>query len=238
MKKTVILIHGYLTDYHDFSQLPLHLSKYYDYVVILDLPGHGKYQDNKKFTVNDTIKKVENEVEFYLNKGSVDLIGYSMGGALSRYLAIKYPNINKVVLLAPATKYLTIFFPIERARYIFSDKDKNKRKVRIQEIKEHDKVSYLILKKGPLPRFKLRNGYVFCKLIYTINKIRGKNTRPTLIIRGRLDELVPHSSAKYCYKNCVSDNKELYIVDNIGHIMLRSNEEEIITSKIIDFLTK
>ena len=238
MKKTVILIHGYLTDFHDFNHLPKKLIKDYDYVVMIDLPGHGKYQDIKKFTVDATIEKVESEVEFYLKKGHVDIIGYSMGGALSRYLSIKYPEINKVVLLAPATRYLTIFFPLERAKYIFKEKDKDLIKSKIKEVKEHDDFSFAVFKSSPLKKFNLVNGYVFCKLIYTINRIKLKNKRPTLIIMGGLDELVPASSGRFCYKNCTSDDKELYIINNIGHIMLRSKEEDVIINKIIEFLNK
>ncbi|MFR7882202.1 MAG: hypothetical protein ACLU5J_12620 [Christensenellales bacterium] len=37
MKKIVILIHGYLTDYNDFNHLPHQLTKLYDYVILISL---------------------------------------------------------------------------------------------------------------------------------------------------------------------------------------------------------
>ena len=234
-KKTVILIHGYLTNYLDFNHLPKYLSKYYDYVVIVDLPGHGKYRNIKEFKVDATIKKVEQELEYYLKKGTVDLIGFSMGGALSRYLCVKYKEVRNAVLLAPATYYLSPLFTLERAKYIIGNKkDENE----LKNLKENDKTSYDIIKESTLKKFNLDNGLTFCKLIYKINLIKGFNPTRTLVMRGTLDELVPKYSADYCYKNCINPGKELVYVKGLGHLMLRSNKEQLIIDKIMEFLTK
>ena len=187
MKKTVILIHGYLTDYNDFVNLPKTLIKHYDYVVIMSLPGHGRHQNIKNFKVDSTIKMVEDEVERYLQKGSVDLIGYSMGGALSRYIASKYQTIRRMVLLTPASRYLSPLLAINRIKYLLKKQDvalsiKEKREL----LKEHDKAGLEILKNGPLHKFNPSNGLTFCKLIYKINQEKRSFSTPTLIVYGRL----------------------------------------------------
>lgn len=235
-KKTVILIHGYLTNYLDFNHLPKYLSKYYDYVVILDLPGHGRYRNIKDFKVDATIKKVEKEVEYYLAKGFVDLIGFSMGGALSRYLCVKYKEIRNAVLLAPATYYLSPLFTLERMKYIITDNKKGSNT--LKELKENDKISYDVIKELTLKKFNLDNGLTFCKLIYKINSKEGFNPTRTLVMRGILDELVPKYSAEYCYKNCINSEKEIVHIKGLGHLMLRSNKEQLIIDKIMEFLVK
>ena len=239
MKKTVILIHGYLTDYQDFANLPKTLIKYYDYVVLLTLPGHGRFQDIKRFKVDNTIKTVEETVEFYLKKGTVDLIGYSMGGALSRYIASKYQTINKMVLLAPASKYLSPFLGINRIKYLLNKQNTTlSKKERRALLKEHDKAAYEFLKDRLLKKFSAGNGLTFCKLISTINQEKTAFETPTLIVYGKLDELVPLASVNYCLSKCISSLKEVMYLDDIGHLMLRTAQCQNIINKIEEFLTK
>lgn len=238
MKKTVILIHGYLTNYHDFGSLPKELIKYYDNVVLLQIPGHGRYRTTKEFTVDATISTVEKEVEFYLDKGTVDLIGFSMGGALTRYLCVKYQKINKAVMLAPATYYLSPLFAVERLKYIFNVHNNEEKVELINKLKQNDKIAKNVVLSGTIKRFTLSNGLTFCKLITKINDRKGHNPTPSLIIWGRLDELVPKTSADFCYKNCCHEDSELVIIDGLGHLMLRSNYEEELKKKIIEFLNK
>lgn len=238
MKKTVILIHGYLTNYFDFGHLPKELIKYYDYVVIAHIPGHGKYRTTKDFKVDSTINAVEKEVEFYLKKGTVDLIGFSMGGALTRYLCVKYKTINKAVMLAPATYYLSPLFTVERLKYLINVHNKKEKEELLLKLKENDKIGKNLILNSALKKFTITNGLTFCKLITKINKDKGHNPTSSLIIWGRMDELVPKISADFCYNNCCNENKELVIIEGLGHIMLRSNFEPELNERIIKFLNQ
>ena len=236
MKKTIILIHGYLTNYLDFTNLPKELIKYYDYVVIIDIPGHGKFKQIKNFKVDSTIETVEKEVEFYLKKGIVDIIGFSMGGALARYLCVKYKKIRKAVLLAPATYYLSPMFAVERIKYVMKANNTHDKDVLLQRLKENDKASQNIVLNNCIKKFNPNNALTFCKLITKINKLKGDNPSSTLIVWGKLDELIPKISVDFCYKNCTNENKEVYIIDGLGHLMLRTNYELEIKKKIMKFL--
>lgn len=96
----------------------------------------------------------------------------------------------------------------------------------------------IVVRSIHLKRFKLDNGITFCKLIQKINKIKGFNPTSTLIIWGKLDELVPKSSVNFCYRNCINNKKALVMIDGVGHVMLRSNKEQIIIDKIMEFLNE
>ena len=238
MKKIVILIHGYLTDFNDFGNLPKSLIKLYDYVVLINLPGHGRYHNLKQFKVQDTIQCVEEELEYYSKQGYVDLIGYSLGGALVRYLCVKYKIIRKAVLVSPATYYFSPLFAFAKMKYVLGAKTKEERKAHYQEIKMNNHISYRIVRRHTIKRFKIDNGIVFCKLVKRINKIKGFNPSATLIIWGKLDELVPQASIQFCYHNCINANKEIVMIDGVGHVMLRSSKEKLIIDKIIKFLDR
>ena len=188
--------------------------------------------------VIEILKLIEDEVEFYSRLGYVDLIGYSLGGALVRYLCVKYKTIKKAVLISPATYYFSPLFGIERMKYLFGGKTKDERKKNYQELRDNDKMAYHVVRRHTLKRFKLDNGITFCKLIQKINKIKGFNPTSTLIIWGKLDELVPKSSVNFCYRNCINNKKALVMIDGVGHVMLRSNKEQIIIDKIMEFLNE
>ena len=121
MKKAVILIHGYATDKTDFAPLIPYLEGIYDYVCARNLQGHGL--DTKDHLLNfnaiDTIKNVDSWAEeMFKNYDRVDIIGFSMGGALSTYLATKH-RFGKVVLLAPANKYINGAVGFSRTKLYF-----------------------------------------------------------------------------------------------------------------------
>ncbi len=238
MKKTVILIHGYLTTKDDFNKLEKTLINYYDYVVLLDLPGHGKYHRMKDFTVCAVLNYVEKTLEFYLARSSVDVIGYSLGGALARYLCLKYPAISKAVLLAPSNYYFNFSVPFKRHQYIKSATNKQEKKTFKQNLKTNDKIAHYILRHYLLKKFTLKNGVTFCKLIKRINQAPLDSKVKTLIIYGMVDELVPLKSVRFCFNNCSNPQKELVLLDGVGHVLLLGAKNFEIVQKIKQFLNE
>jgi 2-succinyl-6-hydroxy-2,4-cyclohexadiene-1-carboxylate synthase len=84
----------------DWQNISENLSSDY-YCMAIDLPGHGKSEiDNTEnsYSIKRTAKYI---IDFLQNNNtaSCDFIGYSMGGRLAIYLAIKYPNyFNKIII--------------------------------------------------------------------------------------------------------------------------------------------
>lgn len=240
MNKICILIHGYLTDYHDFTSLPKTLIKYYDQVILLNLPGHEHKKNLKNFTKNNVFNYLDKEFNniFNSNKNNqiVDIIGFSLGGALAWHYSKKYP-FHKVVLLSPAVHNLNFMLPV--------DKIKNH-----QRLKQLDRISYIKEKmmskkreqdavkfvcSNTLVKFNLHNGIEFLKIINVIKNNRDTSNIPTLLIRGELDELVKKDVIEIISKKLIGQ-KIIYEVPNIGHMMLRTDYEPDIIRCIINFL--
>lgn len=237
MSKICVLIHGYLTDSSDFVSLPKQLIKYYDQVRLLCLPGHSHKSLINDFTKNNVFKYIHKELDDIIKDNTIDVIGFSLGGALAWYIALNY-KINKLVLLAPANNYLNFFLLNSKIKYLNSlnkleEETKNKLK---QELKDREKQAIDFIIKNTLPKFNLKNGYNFCKIINFINKDKSNINIPLLIVRGDLDELIPVSSIMKCYNKCLHNNKEIYNIPDIGHMMLRTHREQDIIDKIKNFL--
>lgn len=234
MKKVCLLIHGYLTDEKDFTTLPEKLNCLYDHVELFLIPGHGS-ENMDNFTKDSVFKKVDEVVE-QLEKDYdiVDVIGFSLGGALAKYVACKY-EVNKLVLLAPAVKYFSPKTISRRINFMVGNKLTDEKSKFGNIVKEDvEAVTFFIgsLKK----KFNLKNYREFTNIIAHINEVTKDYNSKTLIIWGYFDELVPKGAIKMCYDECQNENKSVIIIPNIGHYMLRSTRGETIQTLIVNFL--
>src|SRR5574344_1302069 len=107
-RKAVLIIHGFAGGPHDNESIQFYLTMHGFDVFTFTLPGHDRILFNK-VTKEDWIKSCEDHIELLIkNKyNSICVIGHSMGGVLASYLASKYSVVKKLVLVAPAFKYLT-----------------------------------------------------------------------------------------------------------------------------------
>lgn len=230
MNKICFLIHGYLTDYRDFNGLPNELMKDYDQIILFQLPGHNHKSCLKAFTKNNTFNLIEEEMKRLTKDNVVDVIGFSLGGALALYIALKY-KINKLVLLSPAIRYLNRYILLERSKYF--------RLLKKSEIKQYHQNSFDAIEfvmHNTLPKFSLTNGLTFCQIIDEVKKTKGLINVPTLIIRGTLDELVPSLTIEECLKRMDKKKVKVVKIEGIGHMMLRTPKKQEIIEQVKDFL--
>ena len=108
-RKAILLIHGFAGGSYDYGDLGNDLQLYRGFdVYTFTLPGHDKPKISK-VTKEDWIKSAEIQLEKIINNGykKIYVIGHSMGGIIASHLASKYPEVTKLVLAAPAFKYLS-----------------------------------------------------------------------------------------------------------------------------------
>jgi len=90
-RPSLLLLHGFLGSYQDFTPLLPTLSRHF-YCIAPDLPGHGQTRTKPgSYTFPQTADALLALLK-HLNISQTHLLGYSMGGRLALYLACKFPD--------------------------------------------------------------------------------------------------------------------------------------------------
>ena len=244
--RAVILIHGFITSPQDFNPIYKWLYTKYDQVFKVVLPGHNKGENYKNFNVDGSFNCVLNAYDLLaLDYDKIDVIGFSLGGVLATYLA-SVRKVNKVVLLAPANKYLNIGFIRSyfkhhrqfRIRYKILKRHKDPRArsylEKLINIKKNNKKSIIMGFTQLFPHYTIKNLLIFRKIIKRVNKSLTKFNYPTLICWGELDQLVPYKSISFVEKYAINYKEIVY--NDLSHLMLSSVNIEFLVNDIKRFL--
>ena len=248
-------IHGFLTVKEDFGKLYDHFECY-DEVLAVEIPGHNGDSTLDEFNVDDTLKTVLSAYDkLRAAHDQVDVVGFSMGGALTTWLCSQR-DVHRAVLLAPANKYINFLMPLETIKFygehglkpLLDNESEESIVEKGYEIKkvftsyfENVATSINILR-GNVNKDRMltpRVYNVFRKIIKSCNKLVESNKplqTPILVLWGRLDELVPHKSVKYVLEHFVNAQNKIY--EDIGHAMLYTNHADLLIKDIIDFLSE
>lgn len=225
-RKAILIIHGFAGGTYDQEYLAnfLELERKFD-VYTFTLPGHDEIDYNIK--KEDWIKATENHIEMLIsnNYKNIYVIGHSMGGVLATHVANKYKEVKKLVLLAPAFKYLAL------------DEDGNFSL--IEGIKKSPGIIKTYSKEAVISRvlkIPVKAVIEFVKLVKEYEKIPEQITVPTLIIQGLNDDVVPVESAKYVYNLIKNNHKKILFYDNTNHDIFNSEKRKEIVFEIKKFL--
>lgn len=104
--KVFVLIHGFLSSCFSFRRLIPFLVQ--DHIVlVIDLPPFGKSGKHLKFTYSyDNYANVVISLVNHLKMENIYLVGHSMGGQISLYVAKKQPQLVKKAILLCSSGYL------------------------------------------------------------------------------------------------------------------------------------
>ena len=225
-RRAVLIVHGFGGGTYDEEYLAqrLELVRNFD-VYTFTLAGHdGLFKSNMK--EKEWLKSADDMMEFLIKNGYryIYVVGHSMGGVISAYLANKYKEIKKIVLIAAAFQYLEckdgkihVLKSLKKTTELTKDYSK-------------DEIFTRILKM-PIKAIK-----EFTNLVNNHGKCLQNITIPTLIIQGNNDRLVPLDTAEYIYNRIPTQEKKILIYNNVTHDVFRSNRKGEITKEIIEFL--
>lgn len=226
-RKAVLIIHGFAGGVYDEESLQYKLNPNWELDVYnFTLPGHERNLTHD-VTYNEWIKAVETRVEYLINCGykSIYVIGHSMGGLLATHAAVKYKEVKKLVLAAPAFQYLdeddTL---LEKVDALI----KNGANI-VKTYKGKEIISRIL--KVSVPMF-----LEFTKLVENSQDLPGRVKIPTLIIQGKNDDIVPVTSSEFVFDN-IKGKKWLIYVDEVSHEIFNSTKKDIINDEIEKFLT-
>ncbi len=222
IRKAVLLIHGFAGGTYDMESLAWRLEKCLTLDVYeFTLPGHG-YRSSDMSNCREWIKCACEKVETLISYGYNDIyvVGHSMGGVIATYVATKYKEIKKVVLAAPAFKYIAEKenFSLKKTNNIINDYGLSE-------------IWFRCLSKLPIHSL---NEFVI--LVKKYQDTPKKVKVPILIFQGLKDDIVPVTSGEYVFNSVKSKEKGLVYLENSNHNIFNGPQQGNVNIRIEKFL--
>lgn len=225
-RKAVLIIHGFAGGVYDEESLQYKLNPNWNLDVYnFTLPGHQQNLAND-VSYQDWIDSVNSHIEYLINQGykSIYVVGHSMGGLLAVHAAVKYKEVKKLVLAAPAFQYLD-----EDEKLVDKLDSLIKNGVNIIKTYKGKEIISRMLKVS-IPMIK-----EFTKIVEISQDLPNKISIPTLIIQGKDDEIVPPTSSEYVFER-LKGKKWLIYLGGTSHELFNSPQQDIINQEIEKFL--
>ena len=212
-RKAILIVHGFAGGVYDQEILNHELELKWNYdVFTFTLPGHEGITD-RNIKCEEWIEKAENEMLYLIGNGykNIYVIGHSMGGVIAGYLASKYKEVKKLVLVAPAFRH-----------YGFEDGTFSLKNTVIKGSKIIDQYGFKMVANRFL---KLPTAYVteFRKLVKANQETCKDIHIPTLILRGTEDEIVPEDAIDLIYEQIDNPYKKVVHLEGITHDVFRED---------------
>lgn len=239
--KTLVFIHGLSDNLIYWESLASNLK--YDYQVLrVDLRGHGESELGFEEITIDTYVNDLNNLLDELDMSNVNLIGFSLGGAIALDFAIKYPQkVESLVLMS------TFYKTDARLRNTLNQ-FKNSLNIGFKEF--YDTILPMVLcpkviesNENELEFIKNMasqnaNTKAFIKacdvcLNFNAEKDLYKINVPTLILAGKYDEISTLDIQKEMHDEI--KNSKLVVFDNMKHNLLVGKNNEKISTLLKEF---
>lgn len=233
--RPLVFIHGLSDSLLYWEFLASHLKRDYQ-IIRMDLRGHGEsYLGNDEVNIDLYVSDLKNLLDD-LNLDNVDLIGFSLGGAVVLDFSLKYPeNVSSLVLMSSFSKsdeYLTNIFTQ------FKDALKNSFEdfydlilpmVLCPEVIDDNREALDQIREFAS---KTANTDAYIKAVdacmeFDVDDSLSKIEVPTLVMSGKYDEISLLSSQKTIQKKI--KNSELIVFDNVKHnLLVGKNNERVL----------
>ncbi|MBS7020292.1 MAG: alpha/beta fold hydrolase [Firmicutes bacterium] len=223
-KKAILFIHGFSASYYENEYFLNSLQKHHELdVYTFTLPGHERPL-MRKVKYEEWIERSEKEfLNLTKHYHQIYLVGHSMGGVIASYLASKYPDFAKrLILIAPAFEYGSFEQNKKDLKRFFSPKEKTER------LGYDTFLSKLI-------QIPTKDFLEFTKLVKNYKSTIQKVTIPTLIIHGDEDNIVPFTASTYAYKNVKAKEKYITTLKGIRHQVFISDKKREVSEYIYLF---
>jgi carboxylesterase len=178
MKVGVLCIHGFTGGPYEVKPFVDYLKMHTDWPVeVPTLPGHGITLNLANYSAESwmmeaelALRKLQNEVD------RIIVVGFSMGGLIAMYLALRYP-LSKLILLSAASRYIS-------PRVLLDDV----RKMIMESItKNHSPNTFYHLYNYKLTNTPLRAIIEFLRIVKMVEPYFGLISTPVCIVQGKKD---------------------------------------------------
>lgn len=102
---SVVMLHGFTGSRKNWSPLVFDIQAFTDMLAV-DLLGHGETDappDPERYSMQRVAADVAEIIQQFARRKPVTLLGYSMGGRLALYIALKYPQLVGHLILESAS---------------------------------------------------------------------------------------------------------------------------------------
>lgn len=241
-KPTVILLHGLGAQAESWQMNIAAISANY-HVIVPDQIGFGKSDKPllkyRVATYVDFLDKFMAELKIE----KAHLVGNSMGGWITGVMAIKYPNRVEKIVLADAAGIVPANVNTDEI-YQLNNSTRDEIRANLKRIFATPALqnNEALVDQFMTQRVATNDGYTINSLIESIkrkedflNERLSEIKKPTLIIWGKQDGLLPVSDATVFNKGIAGS--ELVIFENCGHVPQFEKAADF-NKKVLEFLQK
>lgn len=242
--KTLLFIHGLSDNLLYWEALTYGLKDSYQ-IIRVDLRGHGKSPlGSDRITIDGYADDLKNLLDD-LNIQKVNLVGFSLGGAVALDFAVKYcDRVSSLVLMSGFSKcddhFNAIFneFKFHLSRGFEDFFDYMIGKVLCPDVIQNNAEELEILKQMVAPEANVEAYIKACDacLDFDVNDRLCEIDVPSLILAGKYDEICPLRYQENIHENI--ENSELVVLDDLKHNLLVGKNILKIAEILNDFYKK
>lgn len=221
------MIHGFTGGPFEVQPFADYIEEKTDWIVkIPKLPGHGESLNLKNKSAESWMMAAEQALkELKKQVDQVVIVGFSMGGLIAMYLAMRY-KIEKLVLLSAAVKYVSARQMLEEVRIATADAVKG----RLAQNPLFHLYEYKVL------NTPISSAFEFLRVVKMVEPYYDKLTLPVCIVQGKKDGIVPVTAAEHIYNQLGSVQKEIYHSQNGAHLICYSDDRDLWFAHVLAFM--
>lgn len=246
-RAVVLLVHGFTEHSGRYARVAGELNRQGYAVYAMDLRGHGKSEGDRVFvrTFDDYLADLDQFLGRVRQRESdkpLFLFGHSMGGTIvGLYAARRQPQVNGVVLSAPAAVVGKGVFPIlRRLATLFGHLLPRMRVVRMgSSFVSRDPEVVAQFKSDPLvfhDRFPVRTGAEILHAARSIQEEILQVRLPLLILHGTGDRVASAEGSRKLHLRAASHDKTLHLYEGLFHELLSEPEREQVVDDLVRWL--
>ena len=182
MKTGVLFIHGFTGGPYEVQPLITYVKEQTDWSVeVPTLPGHGVMLDLANMSAESWMMEAELAIRRLQKRvDRVVIVGFSMGGLIALYLALRYP-VSKLVLLSAAAKYISPRILLDDVRIILTE----------SITRNYTPNTFYHLYDYKLTHTPFRATIEFLRIVKMVEPYYGQIKAPVCIVQGEKDGIVP-----------------------------------------------
>lgn len=229
MKTGVLFIHGFTGGTYEVQPFVSYIEKYTEWSVeVPTLPGHGVTLDLGNVSAQNWLMEAELAMRRLRKRvDRVIVVGFSMGGLIAMYLALRYP-VDRLVLLSAAAKYISPSILLEDVKIMLGE----------SITKNYTSDTFYHLYHYKLAHTPMKAIFEFLKIVKMVEPYYTQIKSPVCIVQGEKDGIVPVGTARHLFEKLGGEEKMMITSPMGKHHICYSADCEKWFSEVLGFMRK